>query len=176
MNNTAKLTEAQRADLIASWRQLVQREEEALGRLLEGLEKVRLLLLVGTVAAVDEAQTLQRKLESLPRELDRQRAGWIDKVAAVLVLPREAVQARSFAERIGGPERSEILADRDRLRTRATRLANLGKGIRISLRSRLEMLRRFFLALTGVDAMPNRYGRAGRSVAPTYGSILERRG
>jgi hypothetical protein len=176
MDTISMLTVAQRTELLASWRQQVQREEDALGRLLDGLEKVRGLLLVGTIAAVDEAQALQRTLESLPRELDRHRGGWIDKAAVVLAVPRETVRIRTFADRIGGPERSEILADRDRLRARATQVVKLGKTVRMSLRTRLDMLRRFFIAVTGVDTTPSRYGRAGRSVAPSYGSILERRG
>jgi hypothetical protein len=176
MDMTPMLTEAQRTELLASWRQQVEREEDALGRLLDGLEKVRQLLLVGTVAAVDEAQSLQRSLESLPRELDRHRGRWIDRAAAVLAVPRETVRVRTFADRIGGPERRAILADRDRLRNQAMQVVKLGKTVRMSLRVRLDMLRRFFLAVTGVDTAPNRYGRAGRSVAPSYGSILERRG
>jgi hypothetical protein len=176
MDKTAMLTEAQRAELIASWRQQAQREDDALGRLHDGLEKVRRLLLVGTVAAVDEAQVLQRSLEALPRQLDQHRARWIDKVAAAFATPREAVRVRIFAERIGGSERSEILADRDRLRTRALQVTALSRTVRMSLRTRLDMVRRFFIAVTGVDTQPNRYGRAGRSVAPSYRSILERRG
>jgi hypothetical protein len=176
MDTTPMLSEAQRAELIASWRRQVQHENEALGRLLDNLEKVRQLLLVGTVAAVDEAQVLQRALESLPGELERNRARWLDTVAVALAMPREAVRVRTFAERIAGPERNEILVDRQRLRDRATQVAALGRTVRICLRTRLDMLRRFFIAVTGVDTTPNRYGRAGRSVAPSYGSILERRG
>ena len=170
------LTEAQRAELIASWRLQARREDEALGRLHEGLEKVRQLLLVGTVAAVDEAQCLQQSLESLPRDLGQHRARWLEQVAAAFAIPREAVQVRTFADRIAGPERNEILADRDRLRSRAIQVATLGRTVRLCLRTRLDMLRNFFIAVTGVDNTPNRYGRAGRSVAPSYGSILERRG
>jgi hypothetical protein len=176
MKTIAMLTEAQRAELIASWRQQAQREDEALGRLHDGLEKVRQLLLVGTLAAVDEAQILQRSLEPVPRELERHRARWLGTVAAALAMPPEAVRVRLFADRIAGPERNEILADRDRLRSRANQVAALGRTVRTCLRTRLDMLRHFFIAVTGIDTTPNRYGPAGRSVAPSYGPILERRG
>jgi hypothetical protein len=176
MSTPAMLTEPRRAELVASWRRQAQREEEMLGRLHEGLERVRRLLLAGTVAAVDEAQEIQRDLESLLGELDGYRSEWLDAVALPLGIRRTEMRVSLFAERIGGPERVEILAERDRLRARAQRLSTLGPDVRMLLRTRLDMLQRFFCDVTGVERTPPRYGRAGRTVAPSYGSILERRG
>jgi hypothetical protein len=176
MNTTAMLTESQRDELIASWRLQAQREEEMLGRLHEGLTNVRRLLLAGTVEAVDEAQEVQRDLESILGELDRYRTEWLDSVAAPLKIRRTEMRVTLFADRIGEPDRREILAERDRLRLRAQRVAIQGRDVRMLLRTRLDMLQRFFCDVTGVDNTPRRYGRAGRTVAPSYGSILERRG
>jgi hypothetical protein len=176
MNTTAMPNGAQRAELVASWRDQARREEEAIDRLLRGLEKVRRLLLSETLAAIDEVQAVQSELESLPRELSGQRTRWQNGVASALGMPPGDVLVRTFAERIAGPERNEILADRARLARRAAQAADLGTSIRLLLRTRLDMLQRFFCDVTGVDNAPSRYGRAGRSVAPSYGSILERRG
>src|SRR6266849_4488796 len=149
----------------------MDREELLLSETRECLRRVRDALLQDDGAAVREALTRQNYLAQTSEEIWAQRGRFCQSVAAALDIPLNGVTLQLLAARVPGELGERLAACRLRVRRLAKEVDELNRGNAALIGYSLQFVHQLLVALTGGEAMGERYGPIGKVPSMGCGSV-----
>jgi hypothetical protein len=150
----------------------MDQEEMLLAQTRECLRRVREALLHDDAAAVAEALARQNHLAQTSEQIGATRGQLLQSVAAALDVPLSGVTLQLLAARVPGELSERLAACRVRVQRLAKEVDELNRGNAALIGYSLQFVHQLLIALTGGEAIGDRYGPVGKVPSMGCGSVV----